>query len=124
MQCPKCRHPMQRVVEPEADAHRCTHCGGLWFDMRTHELLKCHAGEIDTGDEAMGHEFNRIDRIACPVCAGQRDLIRMVDPQQPHIWFESCQNCFGRFYDAGEFRDFADHDWRDLLKDLRAVARD
>ena len=27
-------------------------------------------------------------------------------------------------HDAGEFRDFAEHDWRDLLKDLRAVARD
>lgn len=124
MKCPKCGGSMQLVVEPEADAHRCTQCRGLWFDMRTHELLKRHAGEIDTGDEAKGREFNRIDRIKCPVCIGGLEMIRMVDPQQPHIWFESCQNCFGRFYDAGEFRDFAEHDWRDLLKDLRAVARD
>jgi uncharacterized protein len=48
----------------------------------------------------------------------------MVDPQQPHIWFESCKNCYGRFYDAGEFRDFAEHTLVEFFEDLNAPARD
>lgn len=123
MQCPKCHNPMERLPLPEADAHRCTRCKGLWFDMRTHELLKDHADDIDIGDPHIGEECNQIDRIQCPVCIGHRDLVRMVDPQQPHIWFESCKNCYGRFYDAGEYQDFAHHDLLDLIKDWRAPER-
>ncbi len=123
MQCPKCHAPMERLALPEADAHRCTHCAGLWFDARAHELLKKRAAFIDTGDEKLGEECNKVDRIDCPACAGQRQLIRMVDPIQPHIWFESCGNCFGRFYDAGEFRDFAEYGWHDFIRDLKVVER-
>ena len=43
----------------------------------------------------------------CPAC-GHYPLIHMVDPHQPHLRFESCKFCYGRFYDAGEFRDFVD----------------
>lgn len=123
MQCPKCHAPMEKLSLPEADAHRCTNCAGLWFDARSHELLKKRAAFIDTGDEKQGEECNKVDRIDCPVCAGQRPLIRMVDPIQPHIWFESCGNCFGRFYDAGEFKDFAEYDWHDFIRDLKAQER-
>jgi Zn-finger nucleic acid-binding protein len=115
---------MEKLALPEADALRCTHCSGLWFGMRAHELLKKRAEAIDTGDEAQGEECNKVDRnLRCPTCDGEQLLIRMVDPIQPHIWFESCQNCFGRFYDAGEFRDFAEYDWRDFIKDLSAPER-
>ncbi|WP_211369490.1 hypothetical protein [Pseudoxanthomonas kalamensis] len=48
----------------------------------------------------------------------------MVDPQQPHIWFESCKYCYGRFYDAGEFRDYAEHDLADWIKSWKAPERD
>ena len=124
MDCPKCHHSLERIDLPEADAHRCTHCAGLWFGMRGHELLKKRAEAIDTGDEAVGEEYNRVDRnLHCPSCDGEQPLIRMVDPIQPHIWFESCQSCFGRFYDAGEFRDFAEYGWRDFIKDFNAPER-
>jgi transposase-like protein len=33
-------------------------------------------------------------------------MIRIVDVDQPHIWFEHCTVCGGSFFDAGEFRDF------------------
>lgn len=123
MQCPKCHHAMERLNLPEADVHRCTHCQGLWFDMRTHELLKERADEIDIGDPAQGEKCNEVDRIKCPVCIGNWDLVRMVDPQQPHIWFESCKNCYGRFYDAGEYQDFVHHDLMDLIRDWKAPER-
>ncbi len=123
MQCPKCQGTMELIVEPEASAHRCTRCKGLWFDMMAHETLKHRAEEIDTGDPAQGEECNKMDRIKCPVCIGHWELIRMVDPQQPHIWFESCKNCYGRFYDAGEYQDFAEIEFADLIKDWNAPER-
>ncbi|MET0581942.1 MAG: zf-TFIIB domain-containing protein [Pseudoxanthomonas sp.] len=123
MQCPKCSNAMNEVPDLPAKAFRCSHCNGVWFEMLAHEQLVEFAARIDTGSAEQGQEYNRIDRIDCPVCEGRQDLIRMVDPQQPHIWFESCQNCFGRFYDAGEFTDFTEHSFMEWLKDLDAPAR-
>jgi uncharacterized protein len=123
MQCPKCSAAMARVDYQNALVHRCTHCAGLWFEPVEHERLKDAAGQIDTGDAAVGAEYNRIDRITCPKCTNW-PLLRMVDPHQPHIWFESCKNCYGRFYDAGEFRDFAEHTLAEFFADMDAPARD
>ena len=53
MQCPKCQGTMELIVEPEASAHRCTRCKGLWFEMMAHETLKHRAEEIDTGDPVL-----------------------------------------------------------------------
>ena len=124
MQCPKCQGAMETATHLVWHAHRCTPCRGLWFDMGEYEHLKAYADEIDIGDPRKGEACNQVDRIACPVCEGKRPLVRMVDPQQPHIWFESCQNCYGRFYDAGEFKDFAEHDFHDLILDWNAKPRD
>ena len=123
MQCPKCHSVMELIVEPEASAHRCTQCQGLWFELLAHETPQHRAQEIDTGDPVQGETCNKVDRIECPVCIGSRDLIRMVDPQQPHIWFESCKNCYGRFYDAGEYQDFAEIEFADLIRDWNAPER-
>ncbi|TWI14297.1 TFIIB-like protein [Lysobacter ruishenii] len=123
LSCPKCGSPMERVVRLAGHADRCTRCGGLWFEMMEHEHLKDAAAAIDTGDAQVGQEYNRIDRISCPSCPAS-PLIRMVDPQQPHIWFESCKRCYGRFYDAGEFRDFAEHTFAEFFRDLDAPARE
>ena len=124
MQCPKCHGVMETATHLVWHAHRCTQCRGLWFDMGEYEHLKAYADQIDTGDPRQGEACNGVDRIDCPVCEGKRRLIRMVDPQQPHIWFESCQNCYGRFYDAGEFKDFAERDFHDLILDWNAKPRD
>lgn len=122
MQCPKCRSPMQAIDLLSARSQRCTNCQGLWLTMGENRLLKPLAEQVDTGDAAVGERYNHIDRINCPVCT-DRPLVRMVDPQQPHIWFESCSHCFGRFYDAGEFRDYAEHTFLEFLRDLDAPER-
>ena len=123
MRCPKCQAVMQAVVVEEVEIERCEGCGGLWFDMLEEELLRAHAEKVDTGDPEIGRRNNSIDRIDCPRCESGQPLIRMVDSGQPHIWFESCTVCYGRFYDAGEFKDFADFGLRDWLKRLRIQPR-
>ncbi len=122
MNCPKCQHAMEKVPTHEAVADRCTHCKGIWFDLLEHEDMRASARVVDTGDAALGREYNAIDRIQCPICVGT-PMLRMVDPQQPHIWFESCPTCYGRFYDAGEYRDFVELTLADLFRRLRAVER-
>ena len=37
--------------------------------------------------------------------------------------FESCKTCYGRFYDAGEFRDFAEITVEDVVKRFAVKAR-
>jgi Zn-finger nucleic acid-binding protein len=123
MNCPKCRSPFEQVATRDGTVDRCTGCKGLWFEMLEHEDQKPHAAAIDTGDAALGARHNANDRIHCPACANS-PLIRMVDASQPHIWFESCPVCYGRFYDAGEFRDFAELTFREFLRGLTPTARD
>lgn len=123
MQCPKCDSAMTPAIYRSSTVHRCTSCAGLWFEPLDHELLKDMAEQVDSGDTEVGKQYNRVDRIECPKCANW-PLIRMVDAQQPHIWFESCKNCYGRFYDAGEFRDFAEHTLVEFFEDLAVPARD
>jgi hypothetical protein len=71
---------------------------------------------IDSGDPETGRQYNKIDRIDCPVC--KSPMIRMVDKDQPHIWFESCSACYGIFFDAGEFRDYKEKSIPDFFRDL------
>ncbi|WP_256451845.1 zf-TFIIB domain-containing protein [Lysobacter sp. S4-A87] len=122
MQCPKCSSPMQAIDILSSRSQRCTHCSGLWLVMGEERLLKAQAEIVDTGDAAVGAQYNHVDRIKCPTCADSQ-LVRMVDPQQPHIWFESCSFCFGRFYDAGEFRDFAERTLLEFFQDMDAPER-
>ena len=122
MQCPKCEGAMEKVATHEGVADRCLQCRGIWFDMLEHEDMKASARVVDIGDAELGRHYNEVDRIACPVCIAT-PMLRMVDPQQPHIWFESCPVCYGRFYDAGEFRDFSERTLGDLLRRFRLRER-
>lgn len=123
MDCPKCGHAMEQVVYSDIEVDRCTLCKGLWFDVLEHEELRAIPGSesIDTGDPEVGAIFNRDDRISCPRCAGP--MIRMVVPDQPHIWYESCGTCHGAYFDAGEFTDFKKHTLGDLIRRLRGGER-
>ena len=80
------------------------------------------ADGVDIGDPEVGKEFNEIDRIKCPVCPNST-LLRMVDPKQPHIWYESCPTCYGRFFDAGELKDQSEHTLSDLIKMFKVKER-
>ena len=123
MDCPKCSHPMEQVVYADIEVDRCTLCKGLWFDVLEHEQLKRIGGAeaIDIGDREVGAVFNRDDRIKCPRCRGP--MIRMVDAEQPHIWYESCGVCHGVFFDAGEFTDYKQFTAADLFRRLWARER-
>jgi Zn-finger nucleic acid-binding protein len=99
------------------EVDRCVSCKGLWFEMLADQNMLWKATAIDTGDEKVGAKYNAVDRIDCPVCPNTR-MLRMVDNRQPHVWFESCPSCYGRFFDAGEFRDLAEHSLSDVIRDL------
>ena len=123
MDCPKCHSEMEKVVFETIEINRCSHCQGIWFDLHEHEKLKKlrHSESIDIGDPEIGRKYNKIDKIICPVC--HTPMIRMVDNQQPHIWYESCSSCHGVFFDAGEFTDYKQHTLADIIKDLTSEER-
>ena len=123
MQCPKCHLQMEQIQFLEIEVDRCTGCEGIWFDAQERQKLAEMDGSeaIDTGDPKVGKEYNKVDDIDCPRCKTR--MIRMVDPQQPHIWFESCTVCGGAYFDAGEFTDYKQHTWGDVLKRMFARER-
>ena len=124
MRCPKCRSDMEQIEYEGTEVDRCTICSGIWFDAGEVEQLKNKkaAAIIDTGDEKTGKKSNAIDRYRCPRCSGA--MIKMVDPKQPHIWYETCSSCYGSFFDAGEFRDLSELSISDFFKDLAAPERE
>ena len=96
---------MTKVTFNGTYVHRCTDCHGLFLDEFGKEQLRQMTGAdaIDTGDAEVGREFNRVDCIQCPACG--KEMICLVDADQPRVWFEHCTACGGSFFDAGEFKD-------------------
>ena len=123
MNCPKCNAAMNTVKFDDVEVERCTDCGGIWFDVLERELLKQMPGSeaIDTGDPERGRAQNAIGQITCPNC--HTPMVRMVDHEQPHIWYEQCSTCGGAYFDAGEFKDYKTRTPADLIRDWRAKAR-
>ena len=73
--------------------------------------------------QSLGKKHNEKKNAYCPVCSNSK-MLRMVDPGQPHISFEQCSTCKGRFYDAGEFKDVSEHTISDFFKSLFAKERE
>lgn len=118
MNCPKCHAEMEKVGYQSIEIDRCTHCHGMWFDKLEAEHLKELKGaeQIDIGNPQEGQAFNKIDKIHCPRC--KAEMGKIVDFEQPHIWYETCEVCCGMFFDAGEFRDYKEENIFDFFKDL------
>ena len=118
MRCPKCRADMEQIVYEGTEIDRCTICSGIWFDVGEMEVMrdKQAAAAIDTGDASEGKQRNMIDRYRCPRCSGS--MVRVVDPQQTHIWYETCSSCHGSFLDAGELQDLSKVSIADFFKGL------
>ncbi len=126
---------MQLLPDLDEPVHRCEGCKGMWFELMAHEQLRAEAERIDLVEPAPASENASFDPTApvaitllCPAC-DHYPLIHMVDPHQPHLRFESCKFCYGRFYDAGEFRDFVDDGEYDsaidrLIKSVSATLAD
>jgi len=124
MRCPKCRADMEQINYEGTEVDRCSYCNGIWFDDGELELLsnKKAATAIDTGAHERSKNFNQLDEYDCPRCGGE--MIRKVDPQQTHIWYESCGECNGSFFDAGELLDLSEHTISDYFKRLLTPKRD
>jgi PAT family beta-lactamase induction signal transducer AmpG len=124
MRCPKCRFDMEQVDIEGTIIDRCTSCNGLWFDAGEVEALSNQqaATEIDTGKAGLGKKYNAIDHYRCPRCGGHMD--KKVDEKQQHIWYETCLDCDGSFFDAGEFRDLAQVTISDFFKRLVTPKRE
>ncbi|MBN2001763.1 MAG: zf-TFIIB domain-containing protein [Anaerolineae bacterium] len=118
MECPKCHAPMEKVTYQNIEVDRCTSCHGLWFDRFEKEQLKKLEGSeiIDVGEPQPDVRPDSDAPLRCSVC--QVKMTRMVDAKQPHIWYESCPSCNGVFLDAGEFRDYKQENWMDMIMDL------
>ncbi len=123
MQCPKCKSPMEQVVFGGVEVDRCTGCRGLFFDVMEAERLRAIDGSetIDMGVPAVGRQMNERDRIRCP--RDTSPMVRIVDPAQPHIHLETCAVCNGTFFDAGEFKDWKEETFGDLLRRVFAWSR-
>ena len=125
MKCPKCGGDMQSVVQDQIEIDRCSQCGGLWFDRSEVDRLRKAKGSaeaVDVGNAEVGEQQNQVGKIECPRC--HTPMIRMVDLEQHHIWYEACTVCYGRFFDAGEFKDLQHETIFDFFRDLMTRERE
>lgn len=116
MHCPKCHSAMDQIQFDGIEVDRCTGCEGLWFDAMEDRDLRGREGvdRLDVGDPQKGTELDGKAVVDCPRCKVR--MVRMVDHQHPHIWYESCPVCFGSFFDAGEFKDLKQKSIADMFK--------
>jgi len=123
MRCPKCRADMELLEFEGTEIDRCTICKGIWFDAGEIEVMRDNqaAVAIDIGDASTGKQKNAMDHYQCPRCSGA--MVRVVDPQQRHIWYETCGSCSGSFLDAGELLDLSKVTIGDFFRDLAAPER-
>jgi len=121
MRCPKCRSDMQQLDVGGTVIDRCDRCHGIWFDAGEMEALRDReiAEAVDTGSARQGRSFDSIDQYRCPRCGGV--MARVVDERQRHIGYETCTDCRGSYFDAGEFRDLSQLTLSDVFKRLSGV---
>ncbi|NKB33814.1 MAG: hypothetical protein GKR91_12015 [Pseudomonadales bacterium] len=119
--CPKCGGDLEskglNIEEDSFAFEQCSGCYGLLIPAGVTRKLKANWGpdtNIDTGSETIGKKYDKVDDIQCLKCNTPMDKIE--DPEQPHIWYESCPSCGSSFYDAGELKDLNEKSFTDLLK--------
>ena len=120
MQCPKCHGTMEsKTYGRKIAVHRCSDCGGLFckpdvlLEMKREWMAEV---VLDSGDTKVGQEHDKLGDINCPECGTPMD--KEYDPQQTHIWFETCSQCEGIYLDAGEFSDLKYDTIIDRVRDL------
>ena len=125
MQCPKCPGAMStRTYGKKMLIQQCERCGGMFCKPEVLlEMKREWMSDIvlDTGDPRLGSRLNELGDIQCPECAVPMD--KTFDAQQKHIWFESCSQCEGMYFDAGEFADLKYDTFIDRIRDYLKGAR-
>ncbi|MBI5594661.1 MAG: zf-TFIIB domain-containing protein [Elusimicrobia bacterium] len=120
--CPKCACLMEAKTHGGVAYDLCSGCRGLWFgEFQAEDMKKLKdAKKIDLGG-LPGVALDKHRDYTCPKCQGV--MVKMAVADQPHIRYEACARCYGTFFDAGEFKDFAVKDVLDGLKSLFAVTK-
>ena len=108
MNCPKCGNTMSAITVANVEVDRCIGCAGMWFDLLEHEELKGIKGAAEIVDLGGGgsKRLNEQQGPSCPRC--NQAMVSLKVHNQPHLTYDQCLICNGVFFDAGEFRDFAD----------------
>ncbi|HAC64059.1 MAG TPA: hypothetical protein DCF68_11090 [Cyanothece sp. UBA12306] len=123
--CPKCGGNLETISYQDVEVDRCGQCAGIWFDSLEAEQLKSIKGseKIDLADSQEDNELeSRQKQINCPRC--QVTMMKMLDFDQHPIWYETCLQCGGIWFDAGEFTQFKDNFQQNrLLKQAMKVLR-
>lgn len=109
MKCPKCQNNMEQVSICGIEIDRCSRCRGIWFDQMEQDQIQCARGsyKADIGHRAIGEYYNSVRDIKCPRCSvpmAQEELKR----GRIAIQVETCPQCGGSYFDAGEYRSFAE----------------
>lgn len=119
MRCPKCPGTLEaKTYGRKILVHRCDQCGGLYCKPQAlTEMKREWMSEVvlDTGNPRVGKKYDEIGDIDCPECGIPMD--KAYDPSQKHIWFETCGQCEGMYFDAGEFSDLKYDTFMDRLRD-------
>lgn len=116
IQCPKCRAPMQTMQVEKTQVDRCTSCEGLWFDALEDSDVQAKESVdlLDPPGAAARPGLNEQRRVDCPRC--HQPMIRLLDRRTREVWYESCPICYGKFFDAGEFRAIQPRSLMDVLR--------
>ena len=112
LSCPKCGGNLEPVMYEIIEVDRCCQCNGIWFDSSEAENLKKLRGsekiDIGTLDKEQENQKEELDtHILCPHC--NIPMIKMLDFDKHPIWYETCPQCQGIWFDAGEFKKFKDN---------------
>jgi len=91
---------------------------GLWCkpDVLLEMKKEWMSEMLDRGDSSLGKKYDHIDNVKCPECDDVQ-MNKVADEKQTHIWYETCPECEGMFFDAGEFSDLKYDTFLDRVRD-------
>ncbi|MEQ8954416.1 MAG: zf-TFIIB domain-containing protein [Gammaproteobacteria bacterium] len=120
LSCPKCNGELEpKSAKEDITLQQCNKCKGLFVPPGATKRILQHWSakeNPDSGSQAVGQKFDKIDDIDCPKCGVRMDKIQDLD--QPHIWTENCSVCGSTFFDAGEMTDLKEKTLSDLIKKI------
>lgn len=110
---------MEQIRISGIEIDRCSRCKGIWFDKQEQTRIQHVRGsyKADIGHQAIGEHYNTIRDINCPRCDVPMEGEEMKRGRLP-IEVETCPSCQGAYFDAGEFRDFAEPTMLEFIADL------
>ena len=117
LDCPKCDGTLETKTHEEISVQRCNSCYGLLIDPEMMDKMNDEwmvEKFFDVGPASVGRKYDKIDDIECPLC--KIEMTRLTDPEQTHIWIETCPLYYRVFLDAGEYTDLKHHTFTDLFK--------